>query len=100
MSEKNATAFGMFPDRTSIENAVQTLRREGFQNSEVSVLFRENRGTWEPANSHPKAAQDKPTSTTVRGSHGALRWLSGIGAIELQGQGTFVVVGPLRASLE
>ena len=100
MSEKNATAFGMFPDRTSIENVVKTLRREGFQSSEVSVLFRENRGTWDPTNPSPKAAQDRTTATTFRASHGALRWLSGIGAIALPGQGSFVAVGPLRASLE
>jgi len=102
MSEKSATAFGIFPDRMSIENVVKTLRKEGFQSGDVSILFRENRGTWEQENKKkPKASPSaKATSTTVGSSHGALRWLSGIGAIAVAGQGTFVAVGPLRSALE
>ena len=102
MSEKNAIAFGIFPDRVSIENVVKSLRKEGFQSSDVSILFRENRGTWEQ--SRPKspkaAAAAKATATTVGSAHGALRWLSGIGAVAVPGEGTFVAVGTLRAALE
>ena len=42
----------------------------------------------------------KAMSSIVRSSHGALRWLAGIGAIAIPGQGTFVAVGPIRAALE
>jgi hypothetical protein len=102
MSEKNTMAFGIFPDRMSIETVVTTLKREGFQSGDVSILFRENRGTWEQTNAKTSKgfATSKATSTTVGSSHGALRWLSGIGAIAIPGQGTFVAVGPVRASLE
>jgi len=102
MSDKNTMAFGIFPDRMSIETVVTTLKREGFQSGDVSILFRENRGTWEQAQKKTSkaSAASKATSTTVGSSHGALRWLSGIGAIAIPGQGTYVAVGPLRASLE
>jgi hypothetical protein len=112
MSEMNAAAFGIFPDRLSIETVVTTLKREGFRNSDVSVLFRENRGTWvqtQHKNSKatvtvkPKSAKvgsPKATSTTVGSSHGALRWLAGLSAIAVPGEGMFVAVGPIRAALE
>jgi len=102
MSDKGTMAFGIFPDRMSIETVVTTLKREGFQSGDVSVLFRENRGTWEQANQKTSKPSkiSKATSTTVGSSHGALRWLSGIGAIAIPGQGTYVAVGPVRSSLE
>jgi len=102
MSEKNPTVFGIFPDRMSIETVVTSLKREGFRNSDVSVLFRENRGTYEqsrPLSSIASAAA-KATSTTVGACHGALRWLSGISPVVIPGRGTFVAVGPVRSALE
>ena len=101
-SEKNPAVFGIFPDRMSIETVVTSLKREGFRNSDVSVLFRENRGTYEqtrPLNSIASAAA-KATSTTVGACHGALRWLAGITPIAIPGLGTFVAVGPIRSALE
>jgi hypothetical protein len=102
MKEMNTAAFGIFPDRMSIETVVTTLKREGFCNSDVSVLFRENRGTWEqtrPMNSIASAAA-KATATTVGACHGALRWLAGLSPIAIPGRGTFVAVGPVRVALE
>ena len=101
-SEKNSAVFGIFPDRMSIETVVSSLKREGFRNSDVSVLFRENRGTYEqtrPLNSIASATA-KATSTTVGACHGALRWLAGITPVAIPGIGTFVAVGPIRAALE
>jgi hypothetical protein len=102
MFEKNPAIFGIFPDRMSIETVVTSLKREGFRNSDVSVLFQENRGTWEqtrPMNSIAAAAA-KATSTTVGACHGALRWLAGLSPIAIPGRGTFVAVGPIRAAIE
>ena len=101
-SEKNPAVFGIFPDRMSVETVVTSLKREGFRNSDVSVLFRENRGTYDqtrPLSSIASAAA-KATSTTVGACHGALRWLAGITPIAIPGLGTFVAVGPIRAALE
>jgi uncharacterized membrane protein len=102
MSEKNPAVFGIFPDRMSIETVVTSLKREGFRNSDVSVVFRENRGTYEqsrPLSSIASAAA-KATSTTVGACHGALRWLAGLSPIAVPGRGTFVAAGPVRAALE
>jgi hypothetical protein len=101
-SEKNPTVFGMFPDRMSIETVVYNLKREGFRNSDVSVLFRENRGTYEQNRALGPIASStaKASSTTVGTCHGALRWLAGITPLAIPGCGTFVAVGPIRAALE
>jgi|SRR5882724_6645216 len=103
MTPEPAAAFAIFPDRVSIENVVTSLRREGFRNSDVSVLFRENRGTWEQT--HKKDFKTSITAwaistTTMESSHGALRWLPGIGVIEIPGQGSFVAVGPVRSAIK
>jgi len=102
ISEKNPAVFGIFPDRMSIETVVTGLKREGFRNSDISVLFRENRGTYQqtrPLNFIASAAA-KATSTTVGACHGALRWLAGLSPLAIPGRGTFVAAGPVRAALE
>jgi hypothetical protein len=102
MSETNTAAFGVFPDRRSIETVVTSLKREGFQSSDISVLFRDSRGNWEfAAQKDSKSAAAAASGTSSAGAaHGALRWLAGISAIAIPGQGTFVAVGPIRSALE
>jgi len=102
MSEKTAAAFGIFPDRMGIETVVSTLKREGFSNSDVSVIFRENRGAWgqpRPLNTVAAAAA-RATSLTMGSCYGALRWLAGLSPVTIPGKGTFVAVGPVRAAIE
>jgi heat induced stress protein YflT len=42
---KNTAAFGIYQTYTDAEYAVDALRAEGFRNTDVSVLFPENKGT-------------------------------------------------------
>jgi len=102
MTQVHAAAFAIFPDRVSFETVVTSLRREGFRCSNVSVLFRDNRGTWEQT--HMKDFKTfidaRSTSMTAGSSHGALRWLAGIGVLVLPGHGNFVAAGPVRAALQ
>lgn len=102
MSQEHAAAFAIFPDRMSIETVLTRLRCEGFRSSDVSVLFRENRGTWEQTHREYSKTYVAAGATSIpgRSSHGALRWLAGIGVIEIPGQGNFVAVGPVRAALK
>jgi hypothetical protein len=102
MSEKTAAAFGIFPDRMGIETVVSSLKREGFSNSDISVLFRESRGTWGQTRpmSSVAAAAARATSLSVGSCYGALRWLVGLSPVTIPGKGIFVAVGPVRAALE
>jgi len=45
MAGKNTAAFGIYPNQTSVELAVDRLKAAGYRNTDISVLFPENLGT-------------------------------------------------------
>jgi len=101
MAGKNTAAFGIYPDRMSVENAVDALKAEGYRNTDISVLFPENIGTKDFA--HEKHTKAPEGATTGAGTGvvvgGALGWLAGIGALAIPGVGPFIAAGPIMAAL-
>jgi hypothetical protein len=96
-----AAAFGLLPDRVSMETVLACLKSEGFHNSDVSVLFRENRGTWTSTQQKSSSPSLVAANTGAGPSvHGSLRWLNRICPIAIPGQGTFVAVGPIMSALQ
>jgi len=98
---KNTAVFGIYRDRTSLENAVDVLRQEDFRNTDISVLFPENQGTKDFA--HEKNTKAPEGAATGAGSGavigGTLGWLTGIGALAIPGVGPFIAAGPIVAAL-
>ncbi len=90
---KNISVYGIYPNRA----AVETLKARGFRNTDVSVLFADNRGTKDFAvEKHTKAPEGTATgavSGVVIG--GTLGWLTGIGALVIPGIGPFIAAGPI-----
>src|SRR5258707_14093431 len=101
MAGKNTAVFGIYRDRTSVENAVDVLRQENFRNTDISVLFPENQGTKDFA--HEKNTKAPEGAATGAGSGavlgGTLGWLTGIGALAIPGLGPFIAAGPILAAL-
>ena len=101
MAGKNTAVFGIYRDRTSVENAVDLLRQENFRNTDISVLFPENQGTKDFA--HEKNTKAPEGAATGAGSGavigGTLGWLTGIGALAIPGLGPFIAAGPIVAAL-
>ena len=101
MAGKNTAVFGIYRDRTSVENAVDVLRQENFRNTDISVLFPENQGTKDFA--HEKNTKAPEGAATGAGSGavlgGRLGWLTGIGALAIPGLGPFIAAGPIVAAL-
>src|ERR1051325_5093999 len=101
MAGKNTAVFGIYRDRASVENAVDTLKVEGFRNTDISVLFPENVGTKDFA--HEKGTKAPEGATTGAGTGavvgGAVGWLAGIGALAIPGLGPFIAAGPIMAAL-
>src|SRR5215470_12868362 len=101
MSGKNTAVFGIYNDRASLENAVDTLKANGFRNTDISVLFPETSGTKDFA--HEKHTKAPEGATTGAGTGvvigGALGWLAGIGALAIPGLGPFIATGPIMAAL-
>jgi hypothetical protein len=98
---KNTSAFGIYQTRAEVEFAVAELRKEGFRNTDISVLFSFNEGTKDFAvEKHtkvPEGAATGATSGAVIG--GTLGWLAGMGALAIPGIGPLLAAGPIMAAL-
>jgi hypothetical protein len=101
MAGKNTAAFGIYPTRAAVENAVDTLKAEGYRNTDISVLFPQNAGTKDFA--HEKNTKAPEGAATGAGTGallgGTLGWLAGIGALAIPGVGPFIAAGPIMAAL-
>lgn len=101
MAGKNTAVFGIYQTYADVEYAVDTLRAEGFRNTDVSVLFPENKGTKDFAveknTKAPEGTAAGATTGFVVG--GVLGWLVGIGALAIPGVGPFIAAGPVVAAL-
>jgi hypothetical protein len=98
---KNISVFGIYSNRPDVEEAVDTLRLEGFRTTDLSILFPENAGTKDLA--HEKSTK-APEGAALGGGAGAalggaLGLLAGIGALAIPGVGPFVAAGPILGAL-
>jgi hypothetical protein len=101
MAGKNTAVFGIYRNRADVENAVDTLRREEFRNTDISVLFPENEGTKDFAHEKKTKAPEGTATGATTGAivGGGLGWLAGIGALAIPGLGPFIAAGPIMAAL-
>lgn len=101
MAGKNTAAFGIYPDQESVADAVDALRRAGFRNADISVLFPENVGTKDFAHEKHTKAPEGAVAGASTGAliGGALGWLTGIGLLAVPGVGPFMAAGPIVAAL-
>jgi hypothetical protein len=101
MAGKNTAVFGIYPNRTVVDNAVDALKVAGFKNTDISVLFPENEGTKDFAHEKDTKAPEGATAGAGTGAllGGGLGWLVGIGALAIPGLGPFIAAGPIMAAL-
>src|SRR5579871_5300649 len=98
---KNKVVYGIYPSELSAENAVDALKDAGFRNTDISVLFADNRGTKDFAHQKETKAPEGATTGGATGVvlGGALGWLAGIGALAIPGLGPFIAAGPIMGLL-
>ena len=101
MAGKNTSVMAIFADQMSVSNAVDHLKQEGFNSSDVAVLLADNQGTREFAHQKDTKAPEGATTGAATGAviGGALGWLAGIGAIAIPGVGPFIAAGPILAAI-
>jgi hypothetical protein len=101
MANKNNSVFGIYPDRLSVEEAVEALRAAGFRGTDISVLFQENQGTKDFAHEKNTKAPEGATAGGIVGgiSGGVLGWLTGVGVLAIPGLGPLIAAGPIVAAL-
>jgi Protein of unknown function (DUF3341) len=98
---KNISVFGIYPTRAQAENAVDTLRMEGFRSDDVSALLPDNHSNKEFATEkNTKAPEGTATgATTGAVIGGVLGWMAGIGALAIPGVGPLIAAGPIMGLL-
>lgn len=101
MAGKNTAVFGIYTGKEAVERAVDTLRAEGFRNTDISVLFSDNAGTKDFAHEKHTKAPEGATAGAGAGVliGGTLGWLAGIGALAIPGIGPFIAAGPIIAAM-
>ena len=99
---KDIVAYGIYPDRTAFERALEALRAAGFRNSDISAILPERDATTKDlAHEIHSKAPEGATAGAATGAAvgGVLGWLIGIGALAIPGIGPLVAAGPIVAAL-
>jgi len=97
----NISAFGIYPDQSTVTDAVEALKAAGFRQTDISVLYPENLGSKDFAHEkHTKA----PEGAVVGGGSGAVigaavGWLLGAGAVMIPGMESMIAAGPIMGML-
>jgi hypothetical protein len=101
MAGKNTAVFGIYRDRTSLEQGVTALKNAGYRNTDISVLFPYNEGNKDFAHEKGTKAPEGTATGAASGAviGGTLGWLVGIGALAIPGLGPFIAAGPIMAAL-
>lgn len=101
MQDKKTAVFGIYPNVTQAERAVDTLVTEHFSESDISVLLPDNESSREFAHEkHTKAPEGTTTGAVAGGTlGGALGLLAGIGALAIPGVGPLIAAGPIMGAL-
>ena len=101
MAGKNTAVFGIYTNRSGLEEGINAFRAANFRPEDISVLFPENVGNKDFA--HEKASKAPEGAAAGAGSGaivgGVLGWLAGVGAIAIPGVGPFLAAGPIMGAL-
>ncbi|HWR15925.1 MAG TPA: PRC-barrel domain-containing protein [Terriglobales bacterium] len=95
------SVYSVYSDRDKLESAVQKLKDQGFNSSDISVVFPDQGRTERFAMEHNTKA---PEGAAVGGGTGlavggVLGWLAGIGTLAIPGIGPLLAAGPIVAAL-
>jgi hypothetical protein len=101
MAGKNTAVFGICRSVSQLEHAVDELKRAGYRNDDISVLFPDKESSRDFAHEkHTKAPEGAAAGAgTGLVLGGTLGWLAGIGALAIPGLGPFIAAGPIVAAL-
>ena len=101
MAGKNTAAFGIYPNNSAAERAVDQLIAAGFSTQDVSVLMSDRQTSRDfAAEKNTKAPEGATTGVGVGGAvGGTLGLLAGIGALAIPGVGPLIAAGPIMGAL-
>jgi len=94
--EANQTVIGVFESRSKAENAVNTLRKQGFTTEEINIVSKKQRNQNQDETYDDDITDGTLTGGTLGGIGGLLM---GAGALLLPGLGPILAVGPITAAV-
>jgi len=98
---RNTSVIGIYEDRSTVSNVIDTLQKVGYRAADISVLSSENQGSKDFAHEkHTRAPAGAGTGAAVGAVVGAaLAWFASTQTWATFGLGALVVAGPLLAAL-
>ncbi|EIW18547.1 MULTISPECIES: general stress protein [Pelosinus] len=96
--QANQTVIGVFESRAKAENAVNTLRKQGFTTEEINIVSKKQKN--QDQNQDGTYDDDITDGTLTGGTLGGIGGLlMGAGALMLPGIGPIIAVGPITAAV-
>ena len=99
---RNTSVMGIYPDRTTVSDAISVLRKTGYRTTDISVLASDNQGSKDFAHEkYTKAPEGAATDAAAGAVLGAaLAWLVSVqAAAPVTALGPLVTAGPVLAAL-
>jgi hypothetical protein len=98
---RNTSVMGIYPDRTTVSDAVSILHKAGYRTTDISVLASDNQGSKDFAHEkHSRAPQGAAIGAAVGAVAGsALAWFISIQTVAIAGLGALTAAGPVLAAL-
>ena len=98
---RNTSVMGIYPDRTTVSDATNVLRKAGYRTADISVLASDNQGSKDFAHEKNTKAPEGTAAGAGTGAvvGGTLGLLAGIGALAIPGLGPFIAAGPIMGAL-
>lgn len=93
--------FGIFSERSLIENCVAKLKDNGFRSDDISALIPSTDSSKELVTEKSTKAPEGTAAGVGAGAvvGGTLGWLAGVGTLAIPGIGPFIAAGPILAML-
>lgn len=98
---KNTSVMGIYPDRTTVSDAINVLQKTGYRATDISFLSSDNQGSKDFAlEKHTKAPHGAAVGAAAGAVVGAaLVWFVSIQTVTIAGLGALVGAGPVLAAL-
>jgi hypothetical protein len=98
---KNTSVMGIYPDRTTVSDAIDVLHKAGYRATDISVLSSDNQGSKDFGHEkHTRAGVGAATGAAVGAVVGAaLAWFVSTQTLTIAGLGPLVAAGPVVAAL-
>jgi Protein of unknown function (DUF3341) len=98
---RNTSVIGIYPDRTTVSDAINVLHKAGYRPTDISVLSSDNQGSKDFGHEkHTRAPAGAALGAAVGAFIGAaLAWYVSNGTLIITGLGPLVAAGPVLAAL-